>query len=107
MKISEVFLMISKTYGLLGISAKAGKLVSGTDLVLEEMNKARIYLVIIAEDASEKTKKNIVYYCDKNNVKHIFFGTIDELSKSIGKNNKAIIGVKDQNLAKAIIDKIN
>lgn len=98
--------MINKVLGLLGISAKAGKIVSGTDLVLEEMQKQKVYLVIIAEDASGKTKKNIIYYCTKNNVQHIIFGTIDELSKSIGKNNKAIIGIEDQNLAKAIIDKI-
>ena len=89
-----------------GISAKAGKVVSGTDLVLAEMQKRRVKLVIIATDASEKTKKNIKYYCDKSSVEFIIYGTIDELSKSIGKRNRAILGIEDQNLAETIKDKI-
>ena len=89
-----------------GISAKAGKVVSGTDLVLAEMKKQKVKLVIVAEDASEKTKKNMNYYCEKSNIECIIYGTIDELSKSIGKRNKAIIGIEDQNLAETIKDKI-
>ena len=58
----------NKIYGLLGISAKAGKVISGTDIVLENLAKGKIYLVIVAEDASEKTKKNIKYFCEKENV---------------------------------------
>ena len=82
---------MNKIYGLLGISTKAGKLVSGTDLVLEEIKKEKVKLVIVAEDASEKTIKNIIYYCNRYNVRYIVFGKIEELSKAIGKCNKAII----------------
>ena len=58
-------------------------------------------------DASEKTIKNIKYYCNKENVEIIIFGTISENSKSIGKQNKAIIGIKDKNLAAAIKKEIH
>ena len=85
-----------------GISTKAGKLISGTDLVIEEMSKGKVKLVIIATDISEKSMKNIIYYCNKYNVNNLVYGTIEELSKSIGKHNKAIIGIKDDNLASAI-----
>ena len=51
--------MVNKINGLLGITAKAGKMLSGTDLVLEEMAKKHVELVIIATDASEKTIKNM------------------------------------------------
>lgn len=53
-------------------------------------------------DASEKTIKNIKYYCNKEKVEIFVYGTIFENSKSIGKQNKAIIGIKDKNLAEAI-----
>ncbi len=53
-------------------------------------------------DASEKTIKNIKYYCNKENVEIFVYGTIFENSKAIGKQNKAIIGIKDKNLAEAI-----
>lgn len=94
--------MVNKVYGLLGISAKAGKVFAGTDLVLEEMSKNKVKLVIIAEDASEKSIKNMKYYCNKQNVELIVYGTINENSKAIGKRNKAIIAIKDTNLANAI-----
>ena len=49
--------MINKVNGLLGLSAKSGNILAGTDLVLDEMLKKRVKLVILASDASEKTKK--------------------------------------------------
>ena len=49
--------MVNKVYGLLGICSKAGKLISGTDIVLEHLAKKKVSLVIVAEDASEKTIK--------------------------------------------------
>lgn len=94
--------MVNKVYGLLGISSKAGKLISGTDLILEQMQKRKVNLVIIAEDASEKTIKNMKYYCEKNNVELIVYGNIKDNSKAIGKNNRAIIGIIDKNLADCI-----
>lgn len=94
--------MVNKVSGLLGISTKAGKVVCGMDSVLEEIFKKNVKLVIVAEDASEKTIKNIKYYCNKEDVELFIYGTIFENSKSIGKQNKAIIGIKDQNLAEAI-----
>lgn len=97
----------NKIYGLLGISAKAGKVISGTDIVLENISKGKIALVIVAEDASEKTKKNIKYFCEKENVDMIVFGDIFKNSKAIGKQNRAIIAVKDKNLAEAIKKQIH
>ena len=95
-------MLINKIDGLLGISSKAGKVLAGTDLVLEEMAKKRVELVIVAEDASEKTIKNMKYYCNKEDVKLIIYGNILNNSKVIGKYNKAVIGINDKNLADAI-----
>lgn len=94
--------MVNKVYGLLGICAKSGKLISGTDIILENLAKKKVSLVIVAEDASEKTIKNIKYYCEKENVELLIYGNIEENSKSIGKHNRAIIGILDKNLAFAI-----
>lgn len=98
--------MINKVYGLLGICSKAGKLSVGTESVLEGINKNQIELVIIAEDTSQKTKQKIENVCRQKNVNIKIFGTIFDNSKAIGKVNKAIIGIKDKNLAKAILEKI-
>ncbi len=98
--------MTNKVYGLLGICAKAGDIVSGTDITIEMVEKKKAKLVIVAQDCSEKTIKNMRFVCEKHNVPIYVFGTIDNISKSIGKSNRGIIGIKNENLAKEIINKI-
>lgn len=88
-----------KVLGMLGISAKAGKIVCGNDATIEDIERHRVKLVIVAENASDRTKKNIRYICDNNDVPILEFGSIDEISKTIGKNNKAIIGIKSKSLS--------
>ena len=99
--------MINKVLGLLGISAKAGKIIAGSEIVIENIKKRKVKLVILAKDASEKTKKNIKLHCEENNIEVIEFGEIEENSRAIGKQNKAIIGILDNNLAIAILKKIS
>lgn len=94
---------MNKCYGLLGISAKAGKIVSGTDSVLDASKQNQVKLIIVAEDCSEKTKKEMKYNCEKYKIPLVFFGTIEENSHAIGKANRAIIGITDLGLAKSIL----
>jgi len=100
-------LINNKLLGLLGICAKAGKIVSGADACLEEIKTNSVKLLIIAEDASDKTKKNYIFYGDKYNIPVAIASTVDNLSKAIGKKNRAIIGVKDINLSNEIQKIIN
>lgn len=95
-------MLINKVNGLLGLCARAGKIVSGMDAVCNELNKNKIKLLIVAEDSSEKTISNIKYLAEKRNVKVLVFGTIEENSKAIGKENRAIIGIKDKNISDGI-----
>ena len=98
--------MVNKVYGLLGICSKAGKIAAGTEAVIEGIYKNQIELVIVAEDTSQKTKQKIEKVCKEKNIVIKSFGTIFDNSNAIGKVNKAIIGIKDKNLAKAILEKI-
>ena len=99
--------MINKTNGLLGIAAKAGKVVSGTDVVIENISKKKVKLVIIAINCSDRTKKNIIDICFNNKISFKEYGTIDENSRAIGKENRAIIGIIDENLAVSILNIIS
>ena len=90
--------------GLIGLATRAGKIVFGTDACLEQIIKRNAKLVIVAKDASERTIKN---KCIENNVMFYNILTVDEISKCIGKDNKAVIGIKDNNIAKEIAKKID
>ena len=85
-----------------GYARKVGKIVSGMDAVSDEIKKNKVKLLIIAEDASEKTASNIKYLAERKKVPILVIGTIENNSKAIGKENRAIIGIKDKNISDGI-----
>ena len=99
--------MNNKIYGLLGLARKAGKISFGTQSCIEAIEKRKAKLVIIAEDCSDRTKKIFEDISKIANVPIRVIGTIENISKCIGQNNKAVIVVKDENFAKEIIKKID
>lgn len=86
---------------------KAGKISFGADSVEENIVKKKVRLVILSEDSSERTKNKFIEICKKYNIPVIIDGDIETLSKTIGKSNKAIIGIKDINFAESIQKKYN
>ena len=96
-----------KILGLLGLCTRAGKTVFGTEACQEAIIRKKLKLILIAEDAAERTKKNFIYKCEGTNIPVVIFSNIQEISKAIGQNNKAVIGIKEKNLANEIIKIIN
>lgn len=97
----------SKVCGLLGLATRAGKITFGTDACVSDIEKDKINLILIGADASERTKNKFKEICKNKAVKFIEYLTIDEISHAIGKNNKAVIGIKDVNFANEIEKIIN
>ncbi len=97
----------NRVLGLIGLCTKAGKICFGTDACTDLIEKKRVDLVIVANDASDRTKRNFEFICNKNNTKICFFGTIEQISKAIGKNNKAVIAIKNKDFANQIEKIIN
>ena len=86
-----------------GLASRAGKVAYGADRVKELILKKKVYLVIIAEDASINTREKFTNYATENNVKIMIYGSINENSNSIGKKNKAIIGILNKNFSDEIL----
>lgn len=87
----------------IGLARKAGKLVSGTDSVCDEIRKNKIFLVLCSHDVSDNTKKKISDCCTFYKVKLYFCEVSKEmLGKSIGKSFSACVGITDKNLSELI-----
>lgn len=56
----------------------------------------------MSKDASDRTKEKFQKLCLEYNLPLIIDGGIEELSKAIGKENKATYAVKESNLANEI-----
>ena len=92
----------SKILGLIGLAARARKVSFGADSVELEAQKNKVYLIILAQDSSSRTKEKFQKISEKYNIPIIVTQSIEDLSKAIGKSNKAILGIEDINLASEI-----
>ena len=92
----------SKILGLIGLSAKAGKIEYGADAVEEAIKKKKAKLVIVSEDAATRTKENFEFLSKQQQILFAIYAKKDELSKSIGKDNKAVLAITDKNLSNEI-----
>ena len=72
--------MNNKIYGLIGLARRAGKINFGTESSLEIVKNGKAKLVIIAEDAAERTKKNFKIECEKMDVPFRVYGNIEEFT---------------------------
>lgn len=97
----------NKLCGLLGLAMKAGKIVFGTEACITDINKKKVKLLLIAKDAAERTKTNFRNICEENNIPIYEILQIEDISRAIGKDNKAVIGIKDINFSKAMLEMIN
>ena len=93
----------NKIYSLLGIAMKGRNLVSGEFQTLEAIKKGSAMLVIIAEDASDNTKKLFSDKCRFYQIPVFQYGNREELGKAVGKDLRSSVGVCDAGLADAVI----
>lgn len=86
----------------LGLAFRAGKVVSGTDTVIEKLRKKQLYLILLASDASDNTKKKINDKAKTYETKVIETYDSQTISISIGKSNIKVIGITDEGFSKII-----
>ena len=92
----------SKALSMIGLATKAGKVASGEFSTEKEVNSARAYLVIVAGDASENTKKKFRNMCEFYQVPICFYKDKDTLGHAMGKEFRASLAILDEGLAKGI-----
>ena len=96
-----------KVLSLLGLAKKAGKVKGGEYCVETEVKKGRAKLVIVAEDASDNTKKSYTDMCSFKKVPVIFYGNKDNLGKCIGCEERAAVVLTDEGFANAVNKQIS
>ena len=90
----------SKLFSYLGLSMRAGKLVTGDEGVMNSLRSGKAKLVILAEDASANTHKKYRDKCSYYGVPLIVAGTRSELGASIGKAERVVLSVCDSGFAR-------
>lgn len=94
--------MNDKFLALLGFASKSGNLSFGADSVKESLKRKKAKLVIVANDISEKSHKEICFFASKEQITVIRVNyDIASLSHATGKKG-GIISVNEIGFANAI-----
>lgn len=91
-----------KVLGTLGLATKAGVVVSGEFMTEKAIRDGEAKLVIVAEDASDNTKKNFKDSCTFYHVPYVIYGDKETLGNAIGKQFRASLAVLDKGFATSI-----
>lgn len=97
---------MNKAIQFLGMAKKAGKLVSGQFGVETAVKSGKAYIVCIASDASDNTKKEFNDMCNFYETEFVEFGTKEELGSILGKDERACIALTDEGFARALKKKL-
>ena len=93
----------NKVLSLIGLATKAGKTVSGEFSTEKSVKTGKGLLVIVAEDATENTKKKFRNMCSFYEVPLYILSDKETLGHSMGKEFRASLAVQDWNFAQAIM----
>ena len=91
-----------KVLSLIGLAMKAGKCASGETMTESETKAGKAFLVIVARDASDNTKKKFRDMCKYYRVPICFYGDKDTLGHAMGKEFRASLAILDEGFAKEI-----
>ncbi len=88
---------------ILGLCQRAGKIASGDVAAEQALKRRKAALLILAEDASERTQEKFVALARQSGVPCYRVGTRDELGGAVGKAHRAALVVQSRDFAKGMI----
>lgn len=89
----------NKVLSRLGLATRAGKLISGEEVVLKAVRSGEAKLVILAGDASDNTTKKIKDKCNSYSVPLVIGFTRFDLGSAVGKPERVLFAVTDKGFA--------
>lgn len=96
-----------KVLSYLGLATRAGKIQSGEFSTEKSVKSGKAALVIVAEDASDNTKKKFKNMCTFYEVPFYVYGTKEALGACIGKEFRASLALEDTGFCNAIVKQMN
>ena len=91
-----------KVLSMLGLAARSRNVVSGGFATENAVKSGKAYLVIIAEDASDNTKKKFRNLCEFYEVPYYQYGEMEIVGHSMGKQDRTSLAVTDEGFANSI-----
>lgn len=92
----------NKVLSLLGLATRSRNVVSGGFATEHAVKCGKAYFVIIAEDASDNTKKKFSNMCKFYEVPYAYYGDKEVLGHAMGKEERTTLAVTEAGFADSI-----
>lgn len=90
---------------MIGLARKAGNVVSGEFSTEKAIKERKARLVIVADDASDNTKKLFTNKCAYYHIPLYFYSDKDSIGRALGYEFRTSLAVNDEGFANALIKK--
>ena len=98
--------MTDRVLQIISLAKKAGRISSGETAVLGDIRSFKSYLVLLAEDASEGTKKKFTDKSAYFKVPCRIYASKETLARAIGRDMRSVISINDKGFAETIIERL-
>ena len=93
---------MDKILSNLGLCQRSRGLLSGEEIVLENIRAGKVFYIFLASDASDNTKKKIFDKAKHYNIEVDNSYTSNEISDAIGKVGRMVIGITNKGFIKIL-----
>ena len=91
--------MFQKAYDFLGLAQRAGQLQSGDAAAEATIKKGKCKLVLLAVDASDRTREHFIKLADYNKVPWIESGEKLKFGLALGKSPRSVVVITEKGFA--------
>lgn len=95
--------MAGSALNMVGLARRAGHVQSGDASVRSAVDRGKAVLLILAEDAAERTKKAFGRLAGDAGIPLISWGTKEDLGKILNKPARSVVAITDENFARGIV----
>ncbi|HEX7118912.1 MAG TPA: ribosomal L7Ae/L30e/S12e/Gadd45 family protein [Longimicrobiales bacterium] len=84
---------------LLGLAARAGAVIPGTERVREAARGGRLHLALVAADASANAREKLLPLLEAREIPHVVTGSRVALGAAVGRAPLSAVGVTEPSFA--------
>ncbi len=96
-------MMQDKVLSMIGLARRAGCADSGDAAVRCAIDRRKARLIILAGDASERTKEVFRHLARESGTPLAVYGAVNDLGRALGKPLRAVVSINDEGFARSII----
>jgi len=98
--------LLERVSSYIALANKAGKIITGSDMVEEAIRKQKAGLVIIAQDVSSEIGEKIARLAERTSVPCYYILTKDQLGALVGKGLRSAVAIGSGGFVPAITNEI-